>query len=404
MKRRHILNYSTAGLLSVGTMTGCCRPPCGGCGDPPQTRPAPVASTPAPHQVIPAVGDGEIFTSTSNSAPEKSAPLVPARTATLVGPDAALVWNQPKPQSQLRQETFSTAGYDADVAVDSSGELITFSSTRDSDSPHIYLQRIGGAITELTSGNSSDVQPAFSPDGKRVAFASNRSGNWNIYTIDVDGQNITQLTAGQNQDMHASFSPDGTRLVYSSLDVRRNLWELMLLDLALHSRKKLGAGMFPAWSTDKMCDRIVFQRAPQRPDGLFSIWTLEVDVSGPHRLAEVASTPKAAVVTPAWSPDGRQLAVATIVEAPTAKDPKATRQDIWIMNADGTDKKKLTDGKGANLSPCWSVNNRIYFISGRGGRESIWSIGLNPGSETLVGSPASARPAVAGSTDDAEGR
>ena len=33
----------------------------------------------------------------------------------------------------------------------------------------------------------------------------------------------------------------------------------------------------------------------------------------------------------------------------------------------------MTDGNGINLSPCWAGDDRLYFVSNRGGTESIWS-------------------------------
>lgn len=70
--------------------------------------------------------------------------------------------------------------------------------------------------------------------------------------------------------------------------------------------------------------------------------------------------------TPAWSPNGRQIIFAS---------SEGTRADIWRANVDNTTvtnrKGKqvyfydVTDGRGFNMAPVWSVNDRIAFHSHR---------------------------------------
>ena len=52
----------------------------------------------------------------------------------------------------------------------------------------------------------------------------------------------------------------------------------------------------------------------------------------------------------------------------------AGQQDVWTVDADGGNKHRLTDGNGTNLQPSWAADNRVYFVSNRGGNESIWSV------------------------------
>jgi TolB protein len=79
-------------------------------------------------------------------------------------------------------------------------------------------------------------------------------------------------------------------------------------------------------------------------------------------------------VCPTWSPDGKQIAFTTIAEPgnSTAVKPLG-QQDIWSINCDGSNRSRITDGVGLNLCPCWSPDNRIYFVSDRGGEECVWS-------------------------------
>lgn len=295
----------------------------------------------------------------------------------------------------MQQHTACDEGYDADVAADPTGKWLAFTSTRHSERSRIYLQRVDGAsVMQLTADHGDDAHPAFSPDGKRIAFCSNRAGNWDIYVMDIDGRNVEQITRDPAQEMHPSFSPDGSRLVFCALSPRAEQWELWVVNLSTHERKLIGPGLFPVWSPRKDVDRIAFQRPRQRGSRWFSVWTLDLVDGEPRRVTEVAASSNAAVVSPSWSPDGSRLAVATIIE-PAANTPGAGgRCDIWTLNADGGGRQRLTDGSAVYLSPCWSSDNRVYFISDRGGHENVWSVRVD-----AKGSLPGQQPAAVGKAD-----
>ena len=285
-------------------------------------------------------------------------------------------------KSGVQQHTFVSEGYDADVSVDPSGRFLVFSSTRHCEHPEIYVQRVDGtSVTQLTSDTADDAHPTFSPDGKQVAFCSTRSGNWDIYVMDADGRNAVQITNSPSHDIHPSFSPDGTRLVYSAIGSRSNQWELWVADLRTGERRMIGYGLFPTWSPDKSVDRIAYQRARQRGSRWFSVWTCDLIDGEARRTTEVAVSTNSAVIAPSWSPDGRKLAFATVVDPARTVSVKNAegQQDIWTVNADGTNRRRLTDGNASNLQPFWTVDNRVYFISDRGGNECVWSVRADEG-------------------------
>jgi Tol biopolymer transport system component len=277
--------------------------------------------------------------------------------------------------SAFQQHTFADEGYDNDVAVSPDGKWLVFTSTRHNEHPDIYLQKVDGqSVTQLTSDMTDDVFPTFSPDGKTIAFCSTRSGNWDIYTTDLDGKNVTQVTSGPAQDLHPSFSPDGSRLAYCSSAGRSGQWELWIVNLQSNEKRMIGTGLFPRWSPNKSRDQIAFQRARQRGSRWFSLWTMDLVDGEARHVTEVAVSTNAAVVSPAWSPDGSKLAFGTIVDpARNVNGKPPGQQDVWTVDADGSNRRRITDGAGANTGPCWANDGRIFFVSDRGGTECIWS-------------------------------
>ena len=61
-------------------------------------------------------------------------------------------------------------------------------------------------------------------------------------------------------------------------------------------------------------------------------------------------------MTPSWSPDGRRIAFAATV---------ADQSEIFVMDADGSNRRRLTDSPGDDAHPHWSADGRVFFNSAR---------------------------------------
>jgi len=324
-----------------------------------------------------------------------------AHTVNLFGemPDRGDVPYFTRTASSLLRHTTTEEGADFDPCISPDGKWLVFASTRHNVSPDLYYKRVDGvAVTQLTSDPGADIQPAFSPDGKRVAFASDRSGNWDIYVVELDGSQPVQITDSPGDEIHPSWSPDATRLVYCCLPLQGQ-WELWVADATNGggNNRFIGYGLFPEWSP--VNDTIVYQRARERGSRWFSIWTMEFVGGEPRYPTEVAAAGEAALITPSWSRDGTRIAYASVTPSATPETIGASPQaaDIWIVDADGRNRIRLTDGFTANFGPAWSPADRVFFTSGREGREAIWS--LSP----MTGDDAAKRMA-AGAPSDANGR
>jgi dipeptidyl aminopeptidase/acylaminoacyl peptidase len=93
---------------------------------------------------------------------------------------------------------------------------------------HLYVFDVAAkSLTQVSSGDFDDEEPAWSPDGKRIAFTSNRSQpdpdrtyNTDIWVVPADskdkGAHPTQVTTNPGEDHQAAWSPDGKWIAYSS--------------------------------------------------------------------------------------------------------------------------------------------------------------------------------------------
>jgi Tol biopolymer transport system component len=115
-------------------------------------------------------------------------------------------------------------------------------------------------------------------------------------------------------------------------------------------------GEQPAWSPDRK--RIAF--AGGGILGKAGIWVMNADGSGKRRL-----TTRAGDGDPTWSPDGRRIAY---------RSPRGGGFDLWVVPAAGGKSRPLLQTPRANeLDPDWSPDGRrIAFQSTRSDPSQIW--------------------------------
>ncbi len=313
--------------------------------------------------------------------PEPSLRVASDSQLTLFGefPDQSRVRYEARAASSMKQHSFTSEGADYDVDISPDGGAIVFSSTRHSAQPDIYLKRVQGrAVSKLTDDPAGDVQPAISPDGRTIAFSSFRSGNWDLWIISLDGGQARQITSSPQHEVHPTWSPEGQRLAYCRFNEVAQHWELWTLQLDQPgSQRMIEIGLFPEWSPTG--DSLVYQKARERGGRWFSIWRVDLAMGEPGYPVELASSAEMALIQPNWSPNGQFITYGTARLGqggqPMAEtDAIMTQGDIWVMGADGSTPKQLTDGAGTHFGPAWSPDGRVYFTSRITGSENIWSV------------------------------
>ena len=280
----------------------------------------------------------------------------------------------------LSQVSFATEGGDYAPDVDKTGTFMVYASTQHRPTFDIYRKSVDGrTVTQLTTDPSDDLMPSIAPDGSKVAFASNRNGNWDIYVMPIGGGAPTQLTADSDEDVQPTWAPDGRRIAFSRKNGRTNTWEMWIVDTQNPGlRSFVCEGFLPRWSPDEKKDVLLFQRARQRGSRLYGVWTIELVQGEGLGPTEIVSAKNAAVLQPGWSPDGTKIVFTTVVN-PGGDAEWPEQSDIWIINADGTSRIGLTNGRFRNMQPTWGADGRVYFVSNRGGIENIWSMAADGG-------------------------
>lgn len=190
----------------------------------------------------------------------------------------------------------------------------------------------GGAPVAVTDDVFLDWNPVWSPDGAHLYFLSDRGGSMNLWRVALDertGQVLgapEPVTTPSPYAAHISFSRDGTRMAYTNVLSRSNLQRV-----AFDPEREAVAGE-PVWITQ-----------------------------GSMRIG-----------SPEISPDGEWLVFVATDEA--------NQEDVFVMRADGSERRRLTDDVHKDRTPRWSADGQqIAFYSDRSGKYEIWSIDAKSG-------------------------
>ena len=284
------------------------------------------------------------FASGCHSAPAPA----PTTAAASAGTDGASVAVSVPPESGeshlANVRRLTNGGENAEAYFSRDGQWLTFQSTRDGRTcDQQYVMRIDGSgLRRISNGDGKTTCGYFFDGDRRLFFASTHANGaacpprpdpsqgyvwgldkFDIYIVDRDGSALRRLTNNNAYTAEGTLSPDGRTIVFTSLK-----------------------------------------------DGDLDIYTMNVDGSNVRRLTTAPGYDGG----PFFSPDGKRIVYRAYhptdsTELRTYRDllrqkmVRPNKMEIWVMNADGSDQRQITNLGGANFAPFFTPDGRRIIFS-----------------------------------------
>jgi TolB protein len=250
----------------------------------------------------------------------------------------------------------------APPVLSNDGSRIAF-MTYENNERHIYvIDKTGQNQVHLASGKQYCGSIAWSPDDARILFIKSDNmfgGHYDIYSIASQGGVAKRLT-DNGTNYAVSWYPDGKNILHTAA-VGDKLGVYKMKDDG--SNRQLITPATQSFSYGRLSpDTRTIALVSANREGS-QIFTMQADGTGLRQLTTTVSPfwdagfSRDANSSPVWSPDGRQIAYISYIES---------TPDILVMNADGTNKKRLTVNSLRDESPSWTKDGRhIIFSSNR---------------------------------------
>ena len=208
----------------------------------------------------------------------------------------------------------------------------------------------GSQNRPLTTGNTSDNSPQWSPDGEKLLFKSNRDGEMRLYLMWLDSKQSLVISNSNDLPGAVSWSPDSKSIAFSKFVVKENASPLKM------PKKPEGAkwNEAPKYITDM---NYRADGAGYLKSGNTQLFIVSIDGHTPRQLTFTDFDHGA----PIWSKDGKSLYFSANFGKDHELDPM--NSEIHQLSiADGTI-TTLTNRQGPDSDPTLSADGkRIGYL------------------------------------------
>jgi Tol biopolymer transport system component len=257
----------------------------------------------------------------------------------------------------------------------SDARSIAFDAILDRDRELYVIDTKSGQLKHYSFNRAEDFRPVWSPDGRSLLFFRGqgkdtklpiREQEFDIYMIDVKTKRETRLTTFHGYEGDPAWSPSGQQLVFTSNHLSRDEnFDIFVKSIRGRGVTRLTDNKAPDGSPKFSPDgkTIIFV---SRRDGYDQIYRMNADGSNQRRLLKSGS----AESQPGYSPNGKKIVFMSQRHVKSKKGDKPTsnsqEMEIYIANADGTGAKRLTYRKGMEVSPVFSPDGKSVAFSYQG--------------------------------------
>lgn len=210
--------------------------------------------------------------------------------------------------------------------------------------------------------------PAWSPDGELIACAAG------IYDVNMSVVGV-RLEDGAEQQLttqtwpwigRVAWLPDGRSLIISARDQASGVFQIWSISYPEGKVRRITNDLqdYGPRSISLTSDSSTI--ASVHSEYISEIWMAPGFQSGPVR--QVTTGRSDGYYGFCWTPDGK------IVYSSKASGS----QDLWIMEADGSEQLQITFDAGLNSHPAVTPDGRyLLFVSTRSGSPCIWRMNIN---------------------------
>ncbi len=289
----------------------------------------------------------------------------------------------------------------------------------------------GTGHRQITHGTTDDSDPVWSPDGTKIAFirvippkTKTGSSQGNIWIVNSNGTGLKQLTSGPHFDDDLQWNRDSKGLTISRQGSKYGRYTLDLDghlaivantehyqyrsapvgDLIAYGRPETDQEddhRYDIWVTNHLTKpgkRLTFYKTEMyspvwSPDAKGFIFVILQSGKG-KSIQWLASDGKSKKTLQqgmnkyyedlVWSPDGKRIA---FCESNRNLEPmqNASFRQLYVMNADGSHRKRLTNHWGDDYSPQWTRDNKSILVSrSRNGSNYIILVDANGKGERQI--------------------